>query len=72
MTHFELAYAIIAYLPRGVLEQILEIGKTRAHRHVEMEFKHGRCQEIKVTQSQRYHPEDFLDVDSVDNVMDKP
>ena len=68
MTRLGQASAVVACLPNGVLEQILEIWEERADRHVEMEFKDGRCLEIKVTKSERFQKDDFKE--SVDNVGD--
>ncbi len=59
MTRLGQASAVVACLPNGVLEQILEIWEARADRHVEMEFKDGRCLEIKVTDTKRFQKEDF-------------
>lgn len=39
--------------------QLLEIGKSHSNRKVEMNFKDGRCLEIKVTDTQRFTKDDF-------------
>ncbi len=59
MSKAGLALAVAACLPAGVMEQILEIWEDQADRHVEMDFKDGRCLAIKVTDTKRFGSEDF-------------
>jgi len=66
MTRLGLATAVVACLPNGVMEQILEIWESKGDYQVVMEFRHGRCLRIKVTESRQFQGEDFAE--SVDNV----
>lgn len=59
MTRMGMATAICACLPDKVMEQILEIWESRADRHVEMDFRHGRCLSIKVTDTKKFTLKDF-------------
>jgi hypothetical protein len=59
MTRLGMATAVAACLPVGVLEQILDIWEARADRHVEMDFRHGRCLSIKVTDTKKFTLDDF-------------
>lgn len=59
MTRYDLAFGLMDYIPLGALEQLIEIGRSRSNRKVEMNFKDGRCLEIKVTDIQRFSKEDF-------------
>ena len=66
MTRLGLASAVVACLPVGVMEQIMEIWEGKTSCHVDMEFQVGRCMEMKVTTAMRYKNEDFKE--SIDNV----
>ena len=59
MTTAGLASAVLACLPAGVMEQILDIWEAQADRHVEMDFRHGRCLRIKITDTQQFTLDDF-------------
>ena len=41
------------------MEQIMDIWEAQADRHVEMDFRHGRCLRIKITDTQQFTLDDF-------------
>jgi len=61
MTRYDLAFAIMEYLPTDALEQIAEIGKTRADRKMVLNFKDGRCRKAEVTDIRQYGNEHFTE-----------
>lgn len=67
-TRYDLALALMNYITIEALERIAVIGRARTDCHVEMDFKHGRCLAIKVTDVQRFSGKDFTEQDDVDNL----
>ncbi len=61
MTKLGLASAVVACLPDGVMEQILEIWEARADRSVVMHFKDGRCLRMEATDIKQFSKGDFIE-----------
>ncbi len=59
MSKAGLASAVLACLPAGVMEQILEIWEKQSDRRVVLNFKGGRCLKIEVTGIQQFGKDDF-------------
>ena len=54
-----MATTVVACLPDGVLQQILDIWEDRSNRRMILDFKHGRCLKSEVIKTQRYTNDDF-------------
>ncbi len=53
------ASAVVACLPTGVMEQILEFWEEQSTGRLLLHFKDGRCQRAEATDIRQYGKDDF-------------
>ena len=71
MSKLGAASALAACLPIGAMRRILDIWEAQESCRVELEFKDGRCLEIRVTRAARFGSDDFV-TEPLDKPVTKP